>query len=187
MIIYYFSFFLNFILSKSEKLIFVQTFCRHGARSPIKLLDGGRDSLGIKWNDDGDLTPIGKRMEYLLGVFNRHRYITGNYKFLSKKYDPHELVVFSSDKDRTLLSITSQLQGLYPMSEGMGEELNPKQLETSFPPFNITCEEVEKELKVLNNSALPNNMTIIPIHYINFENNTRECTAKMEILEMIII
>ena len=26
-------------------------------------------------------------------------------------------------------------------------------------------------------------MTIIPIHYINFENNTRECTAKMENLK----
>ena len=177
MLIYFLSFLLNYTLCKSEQLIFVQTFCRHGSRSPLKFFNG-RDALGIKWNGTGELTPTGKRMHYLLGVFNRQRYITGTYKFLSKKYDPHELVVFSSDVDRTLLSITSQLQGLYPMSKETGEELNQEQLKESFPPFNITCEEVEKELKVLNNSALPNYMTIIPIHYITIENETKECTEK---------
>ena len=154
------------LLSKSKELIFVELQSRHGARAPIGLGPQFQDLAGEIWDNIGELTGVGKRMEYVLGLRNRHRYIT-EYGFLSKKYDPHELLVFSTNLNRTLLSMTSQLQGLYPMSEEYGENLNEDQLEKSEPSVNIECDEIQEELTRLGNSSLPNYMTIIPIHMIN--------------------
>ena len=171
---------LNIFSVQNEKLIFVETLCRHGARAPLKLNEKGQDLLEVKWPFPGELTPIGKRMEYLLGLFNRHRYITGKYKFLSEKFDPHELVVFSSDANRTLLSIASQLQGLYPVSKENGDKLDRSQYNVSVPPFNLTYDQINDDLKELNDSALPNYMTIIPIHFIVLKNTTAECAKKIK-------
>ena len=175
---YLFIFILNIIFSKNEKLIFVELLSRHGARAPIKLNDDGLDILGVKWNNTGELTSVGKRMEYLLGVYNRHRYIS-EYGFISPRFEPHQLVVYSSDINRTLLSITSQLQGFYPISKEIGDTLNEEQYETAFPPFNISFEDIEKKINDLNDSALPNYMTVIPIHFIALKNTTTECTQKV--------
>ena len=49
-----------------------------------------------------------------------------------------------------------------------GDTLNPKQMNESIPPFNISCNEIENEIKKLNDSALPNYMTAIPVHQINY-------------------
>ena len=170
----------NIILFQSEKLIFVESFFRHGARAPIKLNDDGLDVLGVKWSTPGELTPIGKRMEYILGLYNRKRYITGKNKFLSEKFDPHELIVYSSDLNRTLLSAASLLQGLYPMSPDVGDKLTPEQFNASFPPLNISYEDFAEELNLLNDSALPNYMTLIPIHFISLSNTTNECVQKSD-------
>lgn len=168
----------NIVFIKNEKLIFVETFSRHGARAPVKTNDEGYDLVGIKWPAPGELTAIGKRMEYILGLYNRKKYITN--KFLSEKYDPHELIVFSSDVNRTLLSMISQLQGLYPSSNNEGNVLKPEQYNISFPPFNITIDDFKEEIENLNDSSLPNYMTIIPIHFISLKNTTTECTNKVK-------
>ncbi len=160
-------FFLILSFTKNEKLIFVELQCRHGARAPLDINDNNEDLLGVKWSNPGELTAVGQRMEYILGLKNRYRYITNTYNFLSEKYDPHELLVFSTDVNRTILSMTSQLLGLYPISSKKGEALNPQQIDISVPPVNISFEEIEKEVENLNESALPNYMTIIPIHTIS--------------------
>ena len=170
----------NIIFIKNEKLIFVETLSRHGARAPLKTNDTGIDLMGIKWDSPGELTALGKRMEYVLGLYNRKKYIIEN-EFLSKKYDPHELIVFSSDVNRTLLSMTSQLQGLYQPSNDEGNILKPGQYDIeSFPPFNLTIDDFKDEIKNLNDSALPNYMNIIPIHWINLINSTTECTDRLK-------
>ena len=112
---------LNFLLfiifnvitsSKNEKLVFAELHFRHGARAP-NVLDAngtGIDMFGIKWPSPGELTPIGKRMEYLLGLRNRQRYIIDQENFISEVYDPHEIAVYSSDQNRTLQSAVSHIQ-----------------------------------------------------------------------------
>ena len=169
----------NIIFIKNEKLIFVENIFRHGARAPIKTNDDGNDLLGVKWPAPGEITAIGKRMEYILGLYNRKKYIIEK-KFLSEKYDPHELIVFSSDINRTLLSVTSQLQGLYPPSYEKGNVLKPEQYNISVPPFNINIDDFADEIENLNDSAIPNYMTIIPIHFINLKNTTTECADKIK-------
>ena len=151
--------------SKNEKLIFVELQSRHGARAPLVFNESNQDYLGQNWTNLGELTGIGQRMEYILGLRNRIRYIN-KYGFLSKKFDPHEILVFSTSINRTLLSMTSQLLGLYPITESSGEILNSEQLEISIPPINISNVEIE-EINSLGNWSMPNNITLIPIHMIS--------------------
>jgi len=155
-------------LVNSEQLIFVELQSRHGARAPLNLDSEGLDSLGEKWENPGELTPSGQRMEYILGLRNRQRYIKEKYHFLSEIYNPHELLVYCSEFNRTMISMISQLQGLYPMYTKGGDKLNPKLIEEAIPPFNISCEEIDNEIKNLNDSALPNYMTAIPVHQISY-------------------
>lgn len=104
-------------------------------------------------------------MEYILGLRNRQRYITGKkFKFLSEQFDPHEILVYSTNSNRTILSISSLLQGLYPMYSKSGYNLTIEQIEAAIPPVDISNKDLIKEIENLNNSALPEFMTIIPIH-----------------------
>jgi len=105
-------------------------------------------------------------MEYILGLRNRQRYIK-QYELLSKQFDPHEILVYSTDVNRTILSISSQLQGLYPLYSQSGYWLTEEQIKFSNPPVNTTYEEIQKEIDNLNHSSLPNYMTIIPIHTLS--------------------
>ena len=162
-----FFFLINHITLSNEKLIFVELQSRHGARGPLDLDIDGKDKIGQKWSYPGELTGVGQRMEYILGARNRYRYITNTYPhFLKEKYDPHELLVLSTSINRTLLSMTSQLQGLYPMIEENAEKLNQKQINSSSPPVNCSFKEIDEEIKNLNDLSLPNYMNIIPIHMI---------------------
>lgn len=183
--LFFFNIFFLFIIvsiidfSKNEKMIFAETLSRHGARAPLKLNPEGLDVFGSKWTIPGELTPIGKRMEYTLGLINRNRYIT-KYKLLPEKYDPHELIVYSSDINRTLESMTSQLQGFYPMSSDIGDKITVDQYNASFPPIDVDMKDIEEEIKSLNDSALPNYMTVIPIHFITLKNTTPECAERVQ-------
>lgn len=170
--------------SKSEKIIFAGIHFRHGARGPLKLNGNGQDLLGINWSSTGELTTTGKMMHYLLGLRNRQRYIT-EYKLLSEKFDQHELVVYCSDLNRTLLSVASQLQGLYPIDSNKEEIISKEQLDVAVPPVNITFDEINETKNSLNESALPNFMTIIPVHFIDFLiDNSDECNQKINKLHM---
>ena len=92
-------------------------------------------------------------MEYILGLRNRKRYITNKFHFLSEKFDPHELLVYSTNKNRTILSMASQLQGLYPISSKKGEILNPKQIKNALPQVNISSNEIQLYWNgIINNS-----------------------------------
>ena len=105
-----------------DKLVFLMTHIRHGARAPQNYynLSEHLDYVLESWNNPGELTPIGQRMHYALGLQNREEYITKK-KFLSENFDPHEILIYSTKFNRTLLSVSSFFQGLYP--PGTGEKL----------------------------------------------------------------
>ena len=161
-------FFLLFISSLAEeKLVFLLTLFRHGARSPKKYYDEllHLDYLFEKWDNPGELTPTGRRMLYALGLRNREIYINQKH-FLSEKYDPHEILVYSTDYDRTLESAASQLQGLYPF--GTGAEITEEQKSNSSPPLNLSPK-LKEELDKMNNNALPFKMSLVTISMIKIE------------------
>ena len=155
---------------EEEKLVFLLTLFRHGARAPTKYFDEGLhlDYILEKWENPGELTPIGQRMHYALGLRNRKKYIE-ELKFLSKNFNPHEILIYSSQINRTLLSAASQLQGWYPF--GTGEILKNEQIEGALPQVDIP-DDIKKKLNNLSNSALPGQMSLAPIRMIN--NNERK-------------
>ena len=158
--------FLLIISSLSEdKLVFLMTHIRHGARAPQKYYDQSKylDYVLESWNNPGELTPIGQRMHYALGLQNREDYITKK-KFLSENFDPHEILIYSTKFNRTLLSVSSFFQGLYP--PGTGGNITEEQKNNSKPQVNLSPE-VEKELGKLELNSLPEKMSVFPIRMIN--------------------
>ncbi|PXF42081.1 Prostatic acid phosphatase [Gracilariopsis chorda] len=98
--------------AQQPKLLFVAELCRHGDRTPLAQFPS--DALpAYKWPEGiGELTAIGQRAHYELGKRLRQRYVdTG---FLPEAYSPRDVYVRSTDIDRTLVSATSQMTGLYP-------------------------------------------------------------------------
>ena len=160
-------------ISSKERLIFAFEINRHGARSPAYGVKDGIDLFQEEWISNGELSDIGKRQLYLLGSGVRKRYIK-EYKLLSENYNPQEIYIKSTDYNRTIESVYSFIQGLYP--NGFGKNISEKVINNTnitYPP-NIN-EEYKKEFEnILNNSflngtnfALPYNMEILPVHISN--------------------
>ena len=108
-------------------------------------------------------------MHYLLGLRNRKRYIE-HKQFLSERFDPHEILIYSSLVNRALLSASSHLQGLYPQIAQKGETLSSDQMKLAYP--QVDCSEIEEEINKLGNNSLPDYMMLAPIRTIN--NNERK-------------
>lgn len=74
---------IDLVYSQTQNYRFVFSIFRHGARAPQGGVVNGIDMLGEQWNSPGELTDVGMRMHFLLGIRNRAKY--GN--FLRPKYD----------------------------------------------------------------------------------------------------
>ena len=85
--------------------------------------------------------------------------------FLSKNYNPHEILLISSNINRTIESAFCQLQGLYPSEFNKDIKLNEKQMNNSNPPINIT-KDIQDEIDKLNSifAPLPEFISTIPFH-----------------------
>ena len=136
------------------KLRFVFTIYRHGARSPMS---HGTDVLGEKWDTYSQLTKVGIRQQYLLGVKNRKKY----NDFLSLQYEPKEVCVFSTNWNRTILSATANLQGLF---SSVPSQMTSEAIKNALPPGDNSV--LEKEIFELGTSSLPFGMQIIPVGII---------------------
>ena len=160
-------------LSNCDKLIFTSIHFRHGARAPMKVDEEYKDHAREKWVNPGELTGIGQRMLYVLGLRNRLRYITDTH-FLSEKFDSHEILIYSTPFNRTLLSAYALLQGLYPESDELGERLTEVQEQLAVPDIKYNYPSIEEKLKKIKGAAMPNFMTLIPVRMIN--NNEKKMT-----------
>ena len=159
--------FFIFLISKLkciQKPIFMFELFRHGARSPMSLDSESKDSYGFQWSSPEQLTLVGRRMHYILGYRNNERYIQ-KMNFLSKNYNPHEILLISSNINRTIESAFCQLQGLYPSEFNKDIKLNEKQMNNSNPPINIT-KDIQDEINKLNSifAPLPEFISTIPFH-----------------------
>ena len=162
-----FLFFITLIsLISCEKLIFVATHFRHGAREPVELDNNFLDPLKEKWTNPGELVPSGERMHYILGLRNRLRYITKKYHLLSEQFNPHEILAYSTPLNRTIMSMAAQLQGLYSPYNTVPKNLTEGQIKLAIPQVDIQEKEIQEEITKLGSYSLPMGMSIIPIHMI---------------------
>ena len=155
-----------FSFCNDDILVFLYTHFRHGARAPLDINDTFYDKLGEKWTNPGELTAVGQRMHYILGLRNRNKYITKE-KFLSEKFDSHEILIYSSNINRTMVSCSSQLQGFYPQDSETGAVLTDEQENIAYPRVKIDEEEIKDKINSLDKSALPYRMTLAPVRMIN--------------------
>ena len=160
-----------FVIIKAEELKFVFQVHRHGARSPFKGVHKGVDCYGEKWIAKNELTEVGKRSHFLIGVRNRRRFIE-KYKLLKKKFDKEEIEIYTTDYNRTIQSVYAQLQGLYP--EKTGKRIPNHLINTSLiipPTENYTKFYKDMELKYFSgkksNYSLPNRINVFPFHFFH--------------------
>ena len=174
--------------TKEPKLIFVYEHMRHGARGPpFDSNSNFTDEYGTKWFGDGDLTNIGKRMHYILGIRNRKKYSS---LININKFNPKEILIKSTNSNRTIQSVLSQLYGIY--LPGIGDKLNnDKEIEFAYPPNKkYLSYDVIKEVNQLGNFSLINGIEIFPIHPFEngklFLNEISECPNMKKIKENLI-
>ena len=164
------------------QLIFVYQHIRHGARGPSasynSLFIDGVDEFRVSWEGEGDgeLTLVGKREHYDIGVRNRHKYGHGEHGLGLidfSTYDPEEVLFHVTDYNRTHQSLNSELIGMY--QPGLLKTLTKQQVEGSFPPNgevwfnkseeNITLyKDILKEIDELGNKTIVDNIPIFNVH-----------------------
>jgi hypothetical protein len=97
----------------NQTLIFVFKLFSNGIITP-KTNKSFIDVLQQKWSNSSELTNIGIRQIYLLGI-NDHK----NYSnFISDTFNPKEILINSSNISYTIQSAYAYLQGIYPPGTG---------------------------------------------------------------------
>ncbi|XP_066485259.1 prostatic acid phosphatase-like [Tiliqua scincoides] len=99
-------------LATGRELTFVLLIYRHGDRSPIENYPKGLHNEGEWPQGYGQLTTVGMQQQYELGQYIRERYAG----FLSPEYKREEVLIESTELDRTIMSALSNLAGLFPPS-----------------------------------------------------------------------
>ena len=88
---------------------FVLIHSRHGVRAPIQLDSNNTDIFGNKWEGPSELTEMGVKQHYLIGVRNSIVY----QKLYNPEYKNKEILVYSTNLNRTIMSAQAQLLGMY--------------------------------------------------------------------------
>lgn len=65
--------------------------------------------LTTKWNGRGELTQVGINQQYILGLRNKKRY----QGFYDLNYNPDEILVYSTNVNRTIASAQAQLHAMF--------------------------------------------------------------------------
>lgn len=144
----------------NAKLLFVYEHFRHGARQPLEEIENNKDYFNFTWNNIGELTAVGERMHYLLGLRNQIRY----HNFLSDHFDPREILVMSTNYNRTIQSALAHLQGMFTPSNIT--QLTEVQKEARPPnkPSSEIEEKITQEIGNLAFNPLKHNIDLVPLH-----------------------
>ena len=149
--------------NSEDKLLFVWQHFRHGARGPYIAVNPitNLDFIGEKWDGIGELTPLGMRMLYLLGISTKRKYSN----FLAKTYNPNELFIVSTNVNRTINSVNSFLKGFYNNSTSIN--LTKTQIEKSKILNSNYTKEINGKIEELEKNSIQNGINAIPIHIID--------------------
>lgn len=116
-----------------EQLIFALDLIRHGARTATSDLPNAPQP----WTEGkGQLTALGMRQEYQLGLKLNQRYTVDN-QLLSPNYQANTIYIRSTDYDRTIMSAQAVLMGLYPLGTGPSLPDSTPALPYSFQPVPV--------------------------------------------------
>ena len=148
----------NDTTTASDELCFLFQMTRHGARSPYENISSPRIlSNSTEWKDGfGALTAIGERQHYLLAAKHKKKY----KDYLSKKFNPNELYIISTDVNRTIMSAYSEINSWFPLESV--EVMSNKQRQAAVPPFEIS--DPYNHIRILKDTPTYYGFQPIPIH-----------------------
>ena len=153
---------ISLIYISNSEILFVFEHFRHGARSSVFIDKNNIDIYDIKWVGDGELTSVGMRMLYLIGVHIRNKYSN----IINNLTSPNDILVYSTDLNRTIVSAESQLLGMFPPEKG--ELIDNKYIKLTYPPNKIP-EDVQNEINKLDKISIPSKIKSIPINFFHKE------------------
>ncbi|XP_063895496.1 venom acid phosphatase Acph-1 isoform X2 [Helicoverpa armigera] len=121
---------------EEHELVFAMVLNRHGERSPdadeLSLSDQQDLILNLTYLEGPEgLTNVGKRRAYQIGKFYRQRYGSQGHKLISNLYLRDEILIRSTDKERTKMTIQVAMAAAYPpepeqqWDEGLGKVWQP--------------------------------------------------------------
>ncbi|XP_059474786.1 prostatic acid phosphatase-like isoform X2 [Neocloeon triangulifer] len=148
----------NYDVDDPSTVILTNIIFRHGDRTPVDPYptDPYRN-VSVYWPEGlGQLTDVGKEQHYRLGQYFRKRYST----LLPKKYNLNDVLVRSTDVDRTLMSAESNLAGFFPPVNQWDADLKWSPIPVHTVPETLDklvsmkypCPRYESELKKLMES-----------------------------------
>ena len=152
---------------KESKVLFVFEHCRHGARG-MKDLFEDKDILNEMWIGKEELSSVGLRQHYLLGVLMRKKYKELlDWNNLNNLKD---IFVYSTPSNRTIMSARAQLFGMFNYNNN--SNLSENQIQKATPYYLKNNSIIKELIDNLSYSVLPNNIpSEIPIHIIEREEN----------------
>ena len=149
----------------NSKVLFVFEHCRHGARG-MKDLFNDKDILNEKWIGKEELSSVGLRQHYLLGVLMRKKYKELlDWDNLNNLKD---IFVYSTPSNRTIMSARAQLFGMF--NNNNNSKLTKKQILKATPNYLKNNQKINELIDKISDSVLPNEIpSEIPIHIIERE------------------
>ena len=145
-----------------DNIYFVFEHFRHGARSPnrFRYKEKEIDFINVTWHEGaGELTTLGILQHYIIGRRNRERY----NNLISQEFNPQEILIYSTNLNRTKTSGYAQLLGLY------------------YENYNIDASDAKNLIK-LDSDYNPgfDNLKTYPIPYFIFQEVKRGNVIKYE-------
>lgn len=142
---------------EDNNVVFAFYIFRHGARGPNKIGSDSKDMIGATWPSDGtvkdgftkDLTPVGLRQHYILGLEQRNLY----KNLLSDTYKPGDIYFMSSTRARAAKSLLAHQQGL--MKGYTQTQLGDKQIELALPPVGEGESNPQEIIDISKESKFP--------------------------------
>ena len=175
----------TFISLIQSEVLFVLEHFRHGATGPSELDKYGKDLMKNTWDETevDELTPIGIRMQYILGLYFADRY----KHLIPDKYDPKTIYVSSVNDSKAIQSAIAHTSAFY---FGKSEELNDQTKERAIPPAYEMSQELNNTIGNLGKATLPGRFQTIPIHIFHpyehdflLQEEYGDCSAVKEIRE----
>ena len=160
----------------NETLLFVLELFSNGLTTSIITNDKNQDVLGEIWLYNQELSNIGFRQQYLLGINDKNKY----ENFINPYFNPKEILIKSLNISNNIQSAYAHLHGIYPPPNG--QKLNNNFSNSFFLNYKNLNENDQKEInnKInnlnLNYSAIEKGINLVPVNIFDFElNNNNKC------------
>ncbi len=156
---------------EEQRKIFVLEVFSNGITSS-KTNKNNQDVLGETWLHSEELTNMGIRQQYLLGINDKALY----KNFIDETFNLKDILIKSLNNSYNIQSAYSHLHGIY--NNKSGQKLQNEFNISYFLNYNnLNGDErkkIDEKITESNNSAVLSGVNIVPVHIFDFDINNKE-------------